>query len=536
MILRKPFAFLIKHFRKIHFLLTILIGYSFYRLIQISSYFNDFANNANLVTAPDNLISITLIIIVLLIAIFNAVMYYLMKKKDKPRRFYLLLIIYYLLLFILLIYSRNLINNLIDMDVVSLEKRRIYRDIANMFTYPQAIFLIFSLIRAIGFDIKKFDFGKDLKELEITDADNEEFEFVLGIDFNKYFVKIRRNIRELRYYFLENTKIIILVLTAVIVLLSGLIVYKQFFSSKVYSENTSLITNNFRFQIIDSYVTNLNQNGNIIENGKSYIILRVKIKNLSKDSKQFDLSNYKVYLKNKSYNALFSKNNNFTDLGRPYSNESINSNEENEYLLIYEISDYEEKEKYTVKIFSGYTTDKMGRKNVIYKTIKLSLKSLNNIKNDNSITYNSQSENNVLDLKKSFLGDSSLKINGIEITNKYNYTYQRCTDNGCSNLVGIITPDIGTNNVLLVIDYDLSLNSENEYTKNINNKITFSDYFLTIKYYVDGVENGVSKKVKNNNVYTDKLIIEVPSRIEDYDKIELIFTIRDSRNTIIIEK
>ncbi|MDD2505678.1 MAG: hypothetical protein PHF21_05395, partial [Bacilli bacterium] len=53
-----------------------------------------------------------------------------------------------------------------------------YRDFFIILSLPQYYFLIMSIIRGIGFDVRKFNFTKDLEELEIKSEDDEEFEFV----------------------------------------------------------------------------------------------------------------------------------------------------------------------------------------------------------------------------------------------------------------------------------------------------------------------------------------------------------------------
>ena len=90
---------------------------------------------------------------------------------------------------ILLIISINKIKVLSETQVIDLTTAKAYYDIARLVYYPQYFILIFSLVRTVGFDIKKFNFEKDIKELELSKEDSEEFEFVVGIDFNNYLVQ-----------------------------------------------------------------------------------------------------------------------------------------------------------------------------------------------------------------------------------------------------------------------------------------------------------------------------------------------------------
>ena len=42
MIIRKPYAFLIKHFKKIHIILLFLSAFIYYKHLQITSFVNEF--------------------------------------------------------------------------------------------------------------------------------------------------------------------------------------------------------------------------------------------------------------------------------------------------------------------------------------------------------------------------------------------------------------------------------------------------------------------------------------------------------------
>ena len=81
-------------------------------------------------------------------------------------------------------------------------------------------------IRSLGFDVKKFNFKSDLKELEITDKDSEEIELNLNFQTYKAERTIRRFIRELKYYYLENKKVIYIIGAALVIIL-GFLIYKN---------------------------------------------------------------------------------------------------------------------------------------------------------------------------------------------------------------------------------------------------------------------------------------------------------------------
>ena len=103
------------------------------------------------------------------------------------------MIIYYVLLLICLIYIREVLSGLSE-ELLSAKLSRSIRDFSIVITAVQFIFLVFSIIRAIGFDIKKFNFKSDLREMNYDFSDSEEVE--VNINLNSYKYKRKINIYE----------------------------------------------------------------------------------------------------------------------------------------------------------------------------------------------------------------------------------------------------------------------------------------------------------------------------------------------------
>ena len=206
MIIRKPYAFLIKHFRIIHLLLSIFTLYVALKTHSIFTFFNNYAKNgyytynANLAGSYINLYMFMAIIFILLLTSF---IYLLMRWKKKSRAFYLATIGVYFAIFIGLLVYFNLFNTILN-TTLDIRTVRAYRDISAIMYFPQYIFFIMLSIRATGFNIKKFDFKKDLEELDIAEEDQEEVEVTLGKNNYKIPRFFRRRIREIKYYAVEN--------------------------------------------------------------------------------------------------------------------------------------------------------------------------------------------------------------------------------------------------------------------------------------------------------------------------------------------
>ena len=193
MIIRKPYAFLIKHFKLIHFVMLVLSIYIVNRANIIFNFFNEYVTTRQVSSAEyisSNYLPLFLFISSILIITLSIIIFILLKQKDKPKLLYIIIIIYYILFIIFLIIAGMVIST-IYIEGLSPQLSRIYRDISLIALIIQIIFIVLIAIRAVGFDIKKFHFGEDLQELQIEVTDNEEIEITSGIDFDK----ISRNLQ-----------------------------------------------------------------------------------------------------------------------------------------------------------------------------------------------------------------------------------------------------------------------------------------------------------------------------------------------------
>ena len=95
-----------------------------------------------------------------------------LQRKEKPTKFYNISIVYCLVMFILITVSFTIFRA-IENDTLSTAMPRIIRDLSILIHYSQYIFIVYTAIRGVGFNIKKFDFKSDLAELEISSEDSE---------------------------------------------------------------------------------------------------------------------------------------------------------------------------------------------------------------------------------------------------------------------------------------------------------------------------------------------------------------------------
>ena len=319
MILKKPYAFLIKYFRIIHIILALPIIYLILRTGNIVHFFSDYIDTnyyTNVSNIAGTYINYFMYLSVLLILISGIAIYFLMRKKEKSTIFYFLLILFYLILFVVLGITHSILTG---MEITSLEATTAlaFRDLSYLFYLPQFLFAAFTIFRGIGFDIKKFNFEVDIKELEITDIDSEEFEFNLNIEDYKIKRNIRRFIREFKYYVRENQFIFTILCAIVIVILGTLIYLNRGVYNKTYRETQILSHNNLSINILNSVVTNRDLSGFEFKDNKHYLVLQLSIENRGKIPSNFDYNNFFLELENRRVYPILDRAEYFQDYGLP---------------------------------------------------------------------------------------------------------------------------------------------------------------------------------------------------------------------------
>lgn len=526
-ILKKPYAFLIKNFRLIHLILTILIGYLLFRTYNLYSFFSRYVDNVHATLSdanPSNYITIFMFLVSVIIITFSLAMYLLMKKKDKPKNLYIILSIYYIALFIGFI-SYFVLFKSMDSVQLTLRNAMIIRDVTMIILLPQAVLLVLSLIRAVGFDIKKFNFSKDLKDLDLSEGDNEEFEFVLGVDSYKYFRFIRRHLREFKYYVLENKFMftMLMSLTAAVLIILTILNFTVY--NKTYGKNQKFTANNLSIQVNSSYLTNLSYNGTKIVDDKYFLVANVTFKNTSGSSTVLEMSNYALETKSGKVRPTLTRNNYFIDFGSGYAKEKIENDTTVDYVLVFEIDEKDYAKKYTM-IVTDEVEYKAGTMNAKYKKIALTPLVYKDLE-----TKDTYKMGDVLPMSGSSLGNSTLKIDSYELKNKFIYQYEACIRATCNEIKDIVSADAAKSKTLLILNGDLSIDNNSTYAKNTKKALTFFDAFVQIQYddKIGPVTNVTPSSV------SDKYILEVDERVAKAEHVNLIITIRNKRYTLTLK-
>ena len=290
MILRKPYAFLIKHFKLIHIILSACIFYLIYRTGLMINFINTYIDKTISVVGNDivaSLFNIGIILLPILIVIFSAILLAVMTLKDKPRLFYIITIIVELAIFVVYLYAYSTFSNM-EETIVDMRTVKALRDLLVYVIIAQSAFSIFSLIRGVGFDIRKFNFGNDLHELEISIEDNEEFEIAVDFDLNDKKRTGKRIIRYIKYWVREHKIFVSIALTSLIVISTGYLCINYMINHKTYPQGKTLTMNGFSMTVMNSYIINSDIKGNNITGKEAYlVVVDLKVRCLEKKPKGY---------------------------------------------------------------------------------------------------------------------------------------------------------------------------------------------------------------------------------------------------------
>ena len=526
MIIKKPYAFLIKNFRLIHGLLFVMLVYIFIRLLNIYSFFSDYARTGLYIiqnNLASNYINGLLFLFLVLSTILTFVIYYILSIKDKSNKVYLFLILYNILILIFLIYTNSIFNGLED-KALDTESQRAMRDMSLIVLLPQIIFLFITFARTLGFNLKQFDFKRDLEELEIDVSDNEEVEVTIGSDTYKISRFFRKLLRLTKYFMIEN-KLFVITCASILAFVLSFSMYKKItIYSQAYTERQNILANSVWYSVKDSYITNSDMRNIVITEGKYYILVNVQIDNRYQNKYYLDREDFRLVVGDQLLFPTVSLVNKFDDLGDVFVPFEILPGENIEKLVVFEIDEDLISKDYILKIKNANRIDEF------YKEIIIVPKSLSDIKDMGE--YNLPNE---IDLSDSILKNTKLTINSYEISNQFKEEYEYTLGGKTDKAIYSIIPESSNNGELNIIKIEASIDIDDDvYTKKyIKTPADLFDNYAIIRYRYQGYYKTVKMHKLNIELNKDNYsYLEVPAEVQKASKIELILIIRGIKYTI----
>lgn len=517
MILRKPYAFFIRHFKLIHVIMTVLLGYLILKTNLILNFLNTYMKAKELVTGMElvkPLFSVTIYIITGLLLLLSIMIIVLMNFKKKPFTFYFVNALFALMLFFIFYFSQTIVGTM-EKSVVSLKTIRLIRDFLTIAILLETTSLLVCFIRSVGFNLQHFNFEKDYKELNITNEDNEEFELELSVDTDSLRRRWVKRIRYFKYVYREHRFLINLLILLFILGLVFAVSFVLGMFEKKFKENELFTTEHYIMGIKESYVVTTDYKGKMIKDGSKFIVVKINLKNrFEVENKFVTVSSYLMKDEDKIYYQS-GYSNNFNDLGVVY-NDQLLSNEATDYLLVYEVpSDYDITD--LVFIFQN-----IGDRTTY--EVKLNPKILggDNIVKDyplgEKISINDTIKADVL-------------INNYELSNRFKLNYNFCVnDSECYDSVEYLYPTLSgrTNKALLKLNGKVELKDDS--MGKIKGLNSFINMFGTIEYTVNGEvkrQSGDFNRVEPISFKSSDYYIEVNEEILNAEKVYLDFVIRN---------
>lgn len=521
MILRKPYAFLIKHFRFIHVLFALLAMYLFLRGNTILNFLENYISSNGMIIESymlKELFPFLLTLAFFVMIVLNVVMIWLLFVKKKKYFFYIINLGIYIALAILFYYSYTVISGL----QISLVDARVIRALRDFYLIVSAVQIVSTFMyafRATGFDIKKFDFGKDLVELDVAETDNEEFEFEVNVDVNKIHRDTRKYLRHLKYFYYEN-KLVSNCIIGIFSFVFVLALISLFHSdTQKYSVNQPFTVNNYVVKIGNAYLTNQDKDGQTIHSSKKYVLLEVYIKKTSSKQMKLNLARFELLVGNHKYYHNYSLADYFSDVGDSYYDEELTKDFQ-KFLLTYEIP----ARNANKKIRLNYVDE---NHDVL---VNFNLQDLSKTSNEGVF-----SSGDTVDFSSSFLGGYKLTLSNFAIQKVFtiNYTYNS------TPLKEYVKPTISTNYNKALLRVKATMESPEFANSKASTFEQLCSNFGGIKYVIDGktyyhsLSFGMVKPLKVS--LPDTYYIEVKEEVLEADNVSLLFKIRNKTYEYVIK-
>lgn len=515
MVFRKPYAFLIKNFKKIHILMLIFWTFIYYKIYIAKDFVKEFINYGTYSSSLESVsskLNVFFYITVFLMVILSLSLLILLRYKKKPWKLYLIITLEY----IFIIYATFSLSSFFKTYDPITPVSSIYfnRDILNISSWIQYAVLIILMLRITGLDLKKFGFNNDKEFLELNSSDREEFE--INIEFDKHSISRKYNLlkRKLHYFYEEHKFIVRMVITALIVIVAGYSYYFFAIKHKSYKEGQTFNVGIYNITIEKSYITDKDSLGNVIEKNSKFVLLKVKLRNNSSDTVHPDFSRY--HLMNASVdriNTLF-YDGQFKDVGNLVSNDNtLHSNQEKTFVLVYKVSKKLENDRF-VLYFQEYNDES---NSTYLRKIKLKLDDVSEINKPK--VYSLGDNINIID-------DKMISFDSMDIQDSFKYNKYSCINGEkCS----VIEKEISAQNgkKILKITFASSDYEGKEF-------IDFSSKYGRIKY-VDSSGTVKYHDVVNliNTDYEGKeLFMEINEEIASAKEIYINYIVRNKQYDI----
>ncbi len=511
MIIKKPYVFLIKHFRKIHIFLLISSILIFIHHLPISSFMREFVSLGVYDQMNDPItkhIHGYIFLVLIAVSIINISLIFLLRYKEKPWKIYLFPTITYLVMlltYFLIINYFNGYDGNIERTQVSL-----YRDLIRTFNIVQIPVMLVYLIRCLGVDLKRFNFQLDQEYLELNEDDKLEIE--ININFDPTSIKrfSKRMLRYLNYFVQEHKKLVIATISIVTILLGYKVYQICFVQNEVYSQNEDYFANGYVINVLNSYYTDKDKAGK--KQQDAFIVIELKMTN-KEAPRVINIDNFHLYNGVKNFSQMSNKfAPDFEDLGKIYDQiETIKRDGTKQFILIFKVDKKLDKNRF-VLFYQEYNGN-----NPYLRKIKLKTNDLSVIKDNGTYKLGKEMEvpNPANPGQKEHLAPSTYAI-----SDEFDITVQG-SEIGETRTEQVIARD---GYLIMEIFYM----TEEFVAKDI---IDFSSKYGKINY-IDSKNKKITVFMESATNFTSLgqyVYVEVPDEIKNSKSVELEYIIRNNK-------
>lgn len=511
MILRKPYAFLIKNFKKIHIILLVLSVFVAYKLFDVNSYVNEFIRLGTYDFFGDPItrhINFWLNLSLFLLFIGSAALLFLLRYKHKPWKIYLVPIVEYIALFFILSMIKGFFNGYSG-DVEATDVR-LARDLLMIAAIAQVASIGVFVMRVFGLDMKKFQFNSDAEFLELSEEDREEFEIGLNFDKHSIIRGVKRFWRNVKYVYLEHKLICNVIAGVFVFLVIASTARFIFVTNRSYKEGQAYNVNGYTFKVNKVYYTDKDYRGNVITDKSNFVIVSLSITNHN-NARTVYLENFHIKNGVKDYittKRLYAKE--FQDFGTAYeSTRKINKDDTLDLIIIYSVDKKLKKDRFVL-----YYQEKSG----VLRKIRLEVNDVSKVAESGNLSVGD--ELLVTIAKK----DDVLRVDYVSFPEEPTYQVKKCNEMRCATVEKTIVPQNGYTTMRI------QFYSENYEAKNI---IDFLKNYGKLNYrdsedeeYTVDIENAASESYGGKAVY-----LKVPVDMPEAKEVILDLTVRNKHYT-----
>ena len=529
MIVKKPYAFLIKNFRLIHGLLFAVLIYLAIKTVRIYSFFNSFSSygyQSESISAS-NYVDFIIFGACLIAIVISLLIYYLLSLKQKSNNMYMWIFIFYICLFIFFIYSHSLITKMESMSLKS-DSLGIINELCLMAMIPQFVFCFIIFGRTLGFNLKQFEFKKDLEEIQLDESDSEEVELTLGAETYKIKRFFRKFIRLSKYFVLEN-KMFVIGGCSIFILVVLLSIYTKYNVYSVsYNEKQLISASSLGYTVNESYLTDTDVNNNIIKEGKYFVLVKVNITNRVTKAYSLTRETFTLTIGDKIIIPTFNLKKEFKDLGDTFEPTEIRLNESKDFVVVFEIDEKEVAKDYMLKV-KNFGDNDFGKIETKYKTIIIKPVDLTKIVDKGSFELGS-----TISFNDTILNNYRMTISNFEIASKFKEKYiKKVGDEEIDSFYSIIPINgKGRTSVLKVTAKFENQDNTATMSKYINKPVDFFGYFGLINYrYLGNYKTSKLNKITTAYETDNYSYLEIPDEVANANKVKIIILIRGVKYT-----